>query len=227
MRLILFDIDGTLLLTGHAGKRALKSALTSDAALATAFDSIRMDGKTDPLIVREVMQACGRESECTQETVSRFLDDYVEHLRREMASCTTLVVLPGVKDLLSKLRGHHGFLLGLATGNIERGAYLKLIPAGLRDFFSFGGFGSDAEDRTELIGIAIDRGRELAAPRQVDAAYVIGDTPLDIEHGRAAGARTIAVASGSYSTEALAEYKPDLLVKSLEPVEPVLDFLEN
>jgi phosphoglycolate phosphatase-like HAD superfamily hydrolase len=80
MRLILFDIDGTLLLTGHAGKRALRSALTSDPALAHAFDSVRMDGKTDPLIIREVMRACGREAECTQEAVTRFLDIYVENL---------------------------------------------------------------------------------------------------------------------------------------------------
>lgn len=227
MRLILFDIDGTLLLTGHAGKRALRSALTSDIALATAFDSVRMDGKTDPLIIREVMRACGREAECTPEAVSGFLGVYVENLRREMESCTTLVVLPGVKELLSQLRLKNRFLLGLATGNIEEGAYLKLVPAGLRDYFSFGGFGSDAEDRTELIRIAIDRGREIVAPSQVSAAFVIGDTPRDIEHGRAAGARTVAVASGSYSTEMLAKYEPDLLVKSLQPIEPVLEFLSN
>jgi len=225
MRLVLFDIDGTLLLTGGAGMRALKTALTSDAALAAAFDSVRPDGKTDPLIIREVMRACGREEDCTQENVNRLLEVYVENLKREMTACTTLQVLPGVTDLLKDLRSREGFLLGLATGNIEEGAYLKLLPAGLRDFFSFGGFGSDAEDRTELIRTAIDRGRKMAAPRRVEAAYVIGDTPRDIEHGRSAGARTVAVASGSYSTAVLGGYRPDLLLTSLEPIEPVLEFL--
>lgn len=207
--------------------RALKTALTSEPSLANAFDSIRPDGKTDPLIIREVMRACGREADCTRENVSRFLALYVDNLKREMAACATLVVLPGVTDLLEDLRSRDGFLLGLATGNIEQGAHLKLVPAGLRHFFSFGGFGSDAEDRTELIRIAIDRGRRMIAPRQVEAAYVIGDTPRDIEHGRSAGARTVAVASGSYSVEMLSRYKPDLVVKSLEPIEPVLEFLKN
>jgi phosphoglycolate phosphatase len=227
MRLVLFDVDGTLLLTHGAGMRALaKAALTHDI-LEGAFQAVRPDGKTDPQIVRELLRYCGRDQECTPDLLSRFFEDYLSCLRNEMANCRDLRVLPGVRELLVRLSSDPSFRLGLATGNIEEGAWLKLRYAALDSYFRFGGFGSDEEDRTLLIRKAIERGAAGTGSAPPHSAFVIGDTPRDIDHGRAAGATTIAVATGSYSLEELQSHAPDLAVPKLEPIEPVLEFLSK
>jgi phosphoglycolate phosphatase len=223
MRLVLFDIDGTLLLTYGAGMRALAKAADTHDILQEAFRAVRPDGKTDPQIVRELMKYCGRDDECTPDLLSRFFENYLSFLEREMATCHELKVLPGVRPLLARLDAEPSFRLGLATGNIEEGAWLKLRYAQLDSYFRFGGFGSDAEDRTLLIRKAIERG--AGADGQRHTAFVIGDTPRDIQHGRAAGALTIAVATGSYPLDELKSHNPDLAVPALEPIEPVMEFL--
>ncbi|HXK62746.1 MAG TPA: HAD hydrolase-like protein [Acidobacteriota bacterium] len=225
MRLVLFDIDGTLLLTHGAGMRALNRAFENNRVRPDVLKTIRPDGKTDPQIVREIMKACNRDSECTSDMLTEFFDVYLSFLREEMAACTKMEVLPGVRKLLEELAEEPELGLGVATGNIEEGAYLKLRYAQLDSFFAFGGFGSDSEDRTEVIRWAIARGAERIAPEKVDAAFVIGDTPRDILHGRAAGARTIAVATGTYPLETLKSYEPDLVVRTLEAAEPIKKLL--
>jgi phosphoglycolate phosphatase len=227
MSLVLFDIDGTLILTHGAGMRALARAARERQVLERALESMSPDGKTDPLIIRELMEVCGRAEECTPQMVSGFLRSYVTFLKEEMAACASLQVLPGVRGLLSTLAQDSFFKIGLATGNIEEGAWIKLRHAGLDSYFSFGGFASDAEERTELIRIAIRRGRALAPANQGQAAFVIGDTPRDIIHGREAGAHTIAVATGAYSLEQLEECHPDLAVPTLESVQPILSLLKH
>lgn len=227
MSIVLFDIDGTLMLTHGAGMRALARAARDRKILERALEELHPDGKTDPLIIRELMKVCGREDECTQEMVSGFLASYVTFLKEEMATCANLRILPGVLELLALLSENPSCVVGLATGNIEDGAWIKLRHAGIDKFFRFGGFASDAEERTELIRIAIARGRALAPDRRKGTAFVIGDTPRDIVHGREAGARTIAVATGIYSLDELRRHDPDLAVPTLEWTAPILDLLSR
>lgn len=227
MRLVLFDVDGTMVLSGGAGHRALKKAIQETFGQADSMDSIRPDGKTDPAIIKEALSRLGKEDSYTEETAKSLFSVYIPFLRDELEQSENFQVLPGTRELVSSLNRNPEILLGLATGNIEKGARLKLEKAGLNSFFSFGGFGDDAENRTELICAAIGRGQNAASTDQLDVTIVIGDTPRDIVHGKEAGAKTIATASGSYSLDALEAYKPDLAIASLKPIKPVLEFIET
>ncbi|MDA2927614.1 HAD hydrolase-like protein [Acidobacteria bacterium AH-259-G07] len=227
MRFVLFDVDGTLLLTGGAGTRALKSALEQTYALPNGISGVRPGGKTDPQIVREVLQRYGGENRFTEENLSFLFPIYLSFLREELTASHNFLVLPGVRELVCTLSRKQDFLLGLATGNLEQGAQMKLERAGLSSFFLFGGYGSDAEDRTDLIRVAIERGHERIAPVRPECVFIVGDTPRDIVHGKEARAQTVAVASGSYSLDALKAYKPDFAVASLDPIEPIVEFLES
>ncbi len=222
MRLLLFDIDGTLLSAHGAGRRALERAVEAHYGLSGSLEEVPLDGKTDPLIVREALRAGGRSFDGLDR---RFLELYLGLLRDELDRCREFTVLEGVLDLMQRLGSNRGLLLGLATGNVEGGAWLKVRRAGLEGFFRYGGFGSDAEDRTEVIRAAVERGSRLAG-EPVRDFVVIGDTPRDIEHGRRAGARVVAVATGSYPLQDLQGYRPDLGVSSLVPAAELVDFLE-
>jgi len=230
MRLVLFDIDGTLILTGGAGMRAFFRAFERVFRIPVKNEVIRPDGKTDPLIAKELLEFFGQRSRWTGESSAALFSAYLELLEEEMALARardSIKVLPGVSELLRVLAPNRKFALGLVTGNLEGGAHIKLEASGLREYFQFGGYGSDSEDRTELIRFAIRRGAGIVAPEPVDASIVIGDTPLDIIHGHAAGASVIAVASARYSVADLKPHRPDLLVPSLAPINPVIDFLEQ
>lgn len=214
MKLLLFDIDMTLISTGGAGIRALESAFRLVADRPRALDGVRPHGKTDPAIVRE---ACaGQGLEVSPELVDRILDAYLTFLGGEVRRSPTYRVLPGVVALLERLAGS-GVVVGLATGNIEHGARIKLERGALNRFFDFGGFGSDSEDRAEVVRTAARRGRESAG---VDIAatdtFVIGDTPMDVAAGRTAGFQTIAVASGSYRPEELEQAGADWVLPDFD-----------
>ncbi len=226
MRLVLFDIDGTLV-RGGAGGRALRSALLQIYALPAGNDGVRYDGKTDPRIVREILAYHGQEENFTDERVSSLFSLYLSYLREELTEGKDFRVLPGAHELVRTLSRKKNFLLGLATGNIEKGARLKLERGGLESFFSFGGFGSDAEDRTDLIRVAMERGHRKNGRTHPEKTVIVGDTPRDIVHGKEAGANTLAVASGNYSMDDLKSYKPDAAFESLQPIEPVLEFLSS
>ncbi len=223
MRVVLFDVDGTLIDNGGAGGRALRRALADRYSLTDGTDRVRFDGKTDPQIVREILSRHGTEGLFSPDAMPSFFPIYLSFLREELSDSKEFRVLPGARELVGFLDRHQDFLVGLATGNIQEGAQLKLDRAGLGSFFSFGGFGSDSEDRTELTRTAIERAHDLSKG-QVEKVFVVGDTPRDIVHGKEAGATTVAVASGNYSQETLEGYKPDLAVKSLDPINPVVDF---
>lgn len=226
MKLILFDIDGTLVNTGGAGSRAFSRALETTFGLSGGLNGVRLDGKTDLQIVREVFQRQGLCLEVSEESARELFGSYVEFLEGELDEVgLQYQVLPGVSELLSDLNCNPAFLLGIASGNIAEGARLKLEKGRLNKFFPIGGFGSDAESRTELIRIAIQRAAEYVNPGQLNSVTVIGDTPRDISHGQEAGARVIAVASGFYTLNQLKECRPNLAVESLSPIEPVLEFL--
>lgn len=228
MKLILFDIDGTLVDSGGAGGRAFSRALEVTCGLEGGLNGVRLDGKTDLQIVREVFGRRGVRREITEELAHKLFSRYVQFLSQELEVVGEgYQVLPGAYDLLSLLNRDASFLLGIASGNIEEGARLKLERGGLCGFFKVGGFGSDSESRTELISVAIERAREHAGPAALTSTTVIGDTPRDIHHGHEAGARVVAVASGYYSLAQLQEHGPELALESFAPIEPILEFLSQ
>jgi phosphoglycolate phosphatase len=227
MRLLMFDVDGTLIRAGGAGMRAFHSAIEQVFQVSVGREVIRPDGKTDPLIAKEILAWYGMEQRLTEPARDRLFFTYLNNLEAEMSLAAgngALKVLPGVINLLDRLAREPDFLVGLATGNLEKGTEIKLRHARLDRYFRFGGFGSDSEDRTELIRQGIRRGTRLCAPTPVEAAFVIGDTPLDIIHGHGAGARVLAVASAKYSMADMEPCRPDMLVPDLTDVDNILSF---
>ena len=210
-KLLLFDIDATLLKTGHAGLRALDRAFERLYSVPEATKGIRPAGKTDPSIIREMLDKSVPGVDPDRE-IPRVVELYVKYLEEEVEVSPGFHVMPGVPELLAELSRIPHLVLGLATGNLEQGAYIKLRRAGLGSYFSFGGFGSDSENRTELVLAAIRRAKDhLRGEVPPDSIYVIGDTPRDILHAKEAGVRTVAVATGGSGTEELARYEPDHL----------------
>jgi phosphoglycolate phosphatase-like HAD superfamily hydrolase len=222
MKLILFDIDGTILLTGGAAVRAVNRAFEKLFGITNAMDGIRADGKTDPIILREIFHKnLGRDFR--PEEASIVYKEYVLFLVEEITDSKGFKIMPGITQLIKTLSIEEGLTLGLATGNIEEGARIKLKRPGLNSYFKFGGFGSDSEERNQLIRIAIERGKNLFGHRQeLEATFVIGDTPFDIIHGREAGAKVVAVATGSYSADELEKYDPDFLFEDFSDFKSVL-----
>ncbi|MEW6378917.1 MAG: HAD hydrolase-like protein [bacterium] len=213
--ILLFDIDGTLLISGGAGNRALNRAFQEKYGIKKVMESIRPDGKTDPAIVREVFrEKLHREPEAAE--IEELKDIYLRYLVTEVETSPSYRLLPGILPLLEHGRRISGLFLGLLTGNWEEGASIKLTRSNLKQFFPFGGFGSDAEDRGEIAKLAVDRGREYAGecvpPERI---FVIGDTPHDIRCARTAGVRVIAVATGSTPLGDLACCEPDYLMPNL------------
>lgn len=217
MRLVLFDIDGTLLLSAGAGKRAIHRALREVFGGIGPADYF-FDGKTDQQIVRELMRLEGHADERIDADMARVLDRYLHLLDEELrAPGRRAYPLPGVPELLDVLETHRGVTLGLLTGNLEPGARAKLGAAGI-DFarFKVGAFGSDHEHRPELPAIARDRARVmLGIDVAGDSIVVIGDTPADLTCGQSLGARAIGVATGRYRVHELEEYRPMAVFEDL------------
>ncbi len=215
IRAVLFDIDGTLLVTGGAGgvawQRAFEELYGVDAAIAEHTDA----GMTDPEIAAIVFrEAIGREG--SQEERSKAIGRYLKHLPDTVADSDGYRVMPGVEELLDRLIDE-GVLLGLVTGNIEAAAHIKLARGGLNRFFSFGGYGSDSADRTEVTKAALRRGALVSGGALAEGACVaVGDTPRDVKAGHGAGIEVFGVATGSYSVEQLREAGADRSLPSLE-----------
>jgi len=201
-RLFLFDIDGTLLTADGAGRRALiRSFAQSNQELST-IERIDLRGMTDRAIVRDSLLAAGKDVD--DPTIDRILGRYVALLVEELRQTQAARALPGVVSLLERLKGEPGVYLGLGTGNVVEGAEAKLRAAGLAGFFSFGGYGSDALERAEVLRIGRDRG--MACAGAVDCeVLVIGDTRRDVEAALSIGAIPIGVETGGVPrTELLA-----------------------
>lgn len=206
-RLVLFDIDGTLLLSRGAGRRAILKAMADLLSSDAAVDGVRFDGKTDPQIVRELLAAAGHEGEPAPTTVTSVLERYVARLEAELAHPDHVTdVMPGVGPLLEAVEAESRALLGLLTGNVAPGATLKLRSAAIApERFRVGAFGSDHHDRGALPAIAAGRAEPLWGRRPTGHEIVIiGDTPADMTCGRAVGARAIGVATGAYPAGELA-----------------------
>jgi len=224
MRLVLFDIDGTLLLTDGAGRRAIHRALLEIFG-ATGPEDHRFDGKTDPQIVRELMRAVGHADEHIDSRMRELFGLYVTCLREELRDPEHRAApLPGVIALLDKLAERDDVALGLLTGNLVDGSRAKLEAVGIDpDIFVLGAYGSDHEHRPELPAIAQRRAREVLG---IDIpgrdVVVIGDTPADVECGRDIGARAIGVATGRYSPDVLAAHGAAAVFSDLSNTEAVL-----
>ena len=219
-RLLLFDIDGTLIDSGGAGIESLKDVLQEQFGISDDLRGVEIAGKTDTGIVHQILRK--QEIAVNDETTAAFLDLYVEFLARELPRRNG-TILPGVRELLLRLRARPQNVLGLLTGNLERGAKLKLSHYGIWDFFEFGAFADDHHDRNELGPFAQRRAREKHA---IDFAAadidVIGDTPHDIACGKAIGARTIAVTTGSFTRAQLATHQPDRILDGFSEIDAVI-----
>lgn len=213
-KMLLFDVDLTLVATGGAGIRALNRAIEEVTGVPEAMSRVTPQGKTDPSIVREVWDKNSLGLSIDMKTViDDILSRYVTYLQGEVDRSEGYTVLPGILELLPELDSRSDVRLGLATGNLERGARIKLERGGLNRYFGFGGYGSDAEDRAELVLQAAGRGNGGAAAVTPGDTFVIGDTPRDIEAGQRAGFRTVGVATGSFSVEVLEASGADLVIE--------------
>ncbi len=216
LKVLLFDVDGTLVRAGGAGRKALNRAAFELYGKRDACSEVSLAGRTDLWNFKAVYRkATGRPPRAGQ--VERLHERYLELLPRyvKAAMRNDDYVLPrGIKSLLRRLSGYRGVLLGLGTGNMERGARIKLEPSGFNAYFLFGGYGSDAFHRPTLLKRAVARAEKLAGRRiQPADVFVIGDTPLDVAAGKKAGFKTIAVGTGFSAWPELVASNPDHLAR--------------
>ena len=227
MKLVLFDIDGTILWTDGAGRRAIHAALR-DVFGGIGPADYWFDGKTDRQIVRELMRHEGHGDARIDADMEELLRRYVGNLEREVRSPEHRSrLLPGVLPLLDALERRDDVMIGLLTGNLAEGARVKLEAVGIDfDRFAVGAFGSDHEQRPELPAIAQRRaaarlGRELPGAD----VRVVGDTPADLTCGLSIGARAIGVATGRYSVAELESHAPSAVFETLEETARVVEAL--
>ncbi len=201
---LLFDIDGTLIDTGGAGRRSMERAFADHTGRGDACAALSFAGMTDRAIARAGLLAAGRQA--TDDEMDRVLARYVEHLAREVLASRGYRVHEGVLEALATAESRPACAVGLGTGNLERGARLKLARGGIHERFAFGGFGCDHEDRAELLRVGARRGAaRLGVPLAACRVVVIGDTPKDVAAARAIGAECIAVCTGGFGPDALAD----------------------
>jgi phosphoglycolate phosphatase len=225
-RLILFDIDGTLV-SGGPAKLAFETAMVETFGTAGDVSGVSFAGKTDPQIARELLSGAGFSRETIDERLPHLWRRYVAHLETRLPTLP-VTVLPGVRELLDALALVEGAALGLLTGNIADGARLKLGSAGLWDRFGIGGFGSDHEVRDRLPAIAIERARiRWGHALGPEHTIVVGDTPRDVGCGRAGGTRTLAVATGRFGTADLERAGADHVLADLSATERVVELLTS
>jgi len=211
---VLFDIDGTLLVTGGAGAVAWQRAFRELYEVDANIDEHTRAGMTDPeiaeIVFREVIGRDGSETERAQAIAA-----YLGHLADAVEESSGFRVMPGIEELLPRL-AEQGVLLGIVTGNIESAAHIKLARGDLNRFFAFGGYGSDARDRTEVTKKALERGGEVAGkPLDPAATIAVGDTPRDVKAGHGAGIEVVGVGTGNYTVEQLSDAGADWAIEDV------------
>ena len=225
-RLVLFDIDGTILSAGRAARESVLAAL--DRVYGSAYgapdSACRHDfsGKTDPQIVRELVREAVGDERCEAQ-LSAALAAYLDELERRLTP-EAVVPKPGIPELLARLAREPRVTLALLTGNLERGARMKLEPPGFNAYFPFGAFGSDSADRYELPAIAVERAADRTGRRfEGKSVVIVGDSVHDVACGRALGVRSVAVATGPTKRERLEAERPDALFDSFADVERAIE----
>lgn len=223
MHLVLFDIDGTLIHAHGAGHQSLVRAMTDVFGTAGAHETYDWRGKTDPLIVRDLMREAGVPEPALQMGLPDCFERYVRYLEETLANGHKVDVLPGVGEVVRRLSACPDTLVGLLTGNVEPGAVVKLRRTGLLPFFRVGAYGSDNADRRRLPAIARERASS-ATGRAImfGEMTIIGDTPLDVDCARACGARAIGVATGQHTESELAACRPDAVFQNFADVDLVV-----
>ena len=224
-KLVLFDIDGTILLTAGAGRRAIVAAISEEVGSSAALNQVRFDGKTDPRIVTDLLEAAGHPAPHEPDRVEAICARYVALLQHELkqpASRTT--IMPGVLSLLDRLE-QEDVLLGLLTGNMAEGAALKLRAGGIDPArFVVGAYGSDSAHRPELPPIAARRAEPyFGRTPSGSEVVIIGDTPADIACGICIEARAIGVATGAYSVADLMSCTPHAAFENLSDTDRVVE----
>lgn len=218
---ILFDIDGTLINSGGAGAASWRMAFDELYGIPADIGEFTDTGMTDPDVGRRTFEAVMHRTPDAGE-FAHLLERRLHHLRAAVEQSDGYLVLPGAEALLERLIDD-GYLLGLVTGNVEASAHIKLHRAQLNRFFSFGGYGSDSNDRGELTRIALQRAAlTYGAPIAPDQALVVGDTPNDVRGAHAAGIECVGVGSHRYSAEQLREAGADYTITSLTEELPQL-----
>ena len=221
--LFLFDIDGTLIASGGAGEYSMRLAVRDMFGVEDGMGGVEIAGRTDHLITQNVFKKFG--AQWTPERATEFLDLYLRHLAEELPRKKGRL-LPGIIELLDALKARPNVAMALLTGNLERGAEIKLTHYGVWNYFEFGAYADDHPDRNRLGPFAQARALErhgIAFPPE--RIFVLGDTPHDIACGRAIGAKTVAIATGGCTREQLAAYQPDFLFDDLGDVASVLGAL--
>lgn len=220
MKLILFDIDGTLISAGGAGTRSLNKAFEEVLGIKDAFKNFEMAGKTDVQIIKEGLILKGIEP--STHLINDLIGSYLKNLSIEINN-NSKHLKPGVKEFIEFIHYELKYPMGLLTGNLEKGARIKLEPFGLNYFFPIGAFGSDHEDRNQLLPIAVRRFFERFN-NSIDfhQCVVIGDTPRDVACAKPYGAKVIAVATGPYSIEQLRTTDADIVVETLSEIDKII-----
>ncbi len=225
MKFILFDIDGTLIDSGGAGTRSLDLAFEEMFSIRDAFKSVSIAGKTDIRIIKEGLEL--HNLDCSDNLITEFCMNYIKHLGIQIKNGKGHVK-NGVKDALDAIKEDEDFILGLLTGNIEKGARIKLDFYGLNTYFDIGVFGDNDEDRNNLLPIAVNK---LFSQSSVRISFrdcvVIGDTPNDVACSKPYGALSIAVATGPYSFKTLLDAGPDEVLEDLSETEKFISILKK
>lgn len=217
-RVVLFDIDGTLVHSGRAGFHGMNAAFEALYGVAGALEGVPLAGRTDRAIVTDVLQSLGREA--TDDAVVELREAYLGHLAQVMSRPVPgAQVLPGVAGAIDRLRAMPDVAVGLLTGNFARGAEIKLGYFDLWSPFAFGAFGDAHVSRRDLVPVAHARAAARGIRVPVERLIVIGDTPLDVDCARAHGARSVGVATGGFAAADLAAAKADLVIETLEDLD--------
>jgi phosphoglycolate phosphatase-like HAD superfamily hydrolase len=222
LKLLLFDIDGTLVHSGGAGKRAMERSFEKVYGLPNGLEAISLMGRTDPSILKQALER--RNLAWKENGVERFREYYFFFLDEELeVPNPNKRLCNGIRPLLEALDERSDLELGLLTGNWRYGAFLKLRSFGVEEYFPFGAYADDSEDRNKLVPVAMERFKQKHGA-EISAAdvYVIGDTPFDIRCAKPYGCRTVAVATGIHTLEQLAEDKPDYLFQDFSVIDDVV-----
>lgn len=226
-RLLLFDIDGTLLTAGGVGISSCEAAFNELFGVQDVWGDTKARGKTDHLIFQEIAQKVLNRPLLDTELQS-VAELYLKNFESELREAERFRVFPGVNEVIAALAQSDDVAIGLETGNLEEAAWLKLSRAALRSHFSFGGFGSDSMDRNQIVRVAIERGKALHnASFAPESVVVIGDAVQDIIAGKSVGARTVALLTGRAPREELLAESPDVVLDDMSDVAHVVALLRS